>query len=83
MIQIIKSIKVRLSPNNKQLTKLFQYADCARFAYNWALNKQKENYANGGKFISDHDLRKQFTQLKKTEGYAWLNEIDKSVTAHS
>ena len=24
---MIKSIKVRLNPNNKQLTKLFQYAD--------------------------------------------------------
>ena len=65
-----------LIPNNKQKTKLFQYANTARFAYNWALSREQENYKNGGKFISDGDLRKEFTQLKKTDEYAWLNEID-------
>lgn len=73
---MIKTIRVMLVPNNKQKTKLFQYANTARFAYNWALGKEQENYKNGGKFISDGDLRKEFTQLKKTEEYAWLNEID-------
>ena len=65
-----------LLPNNKQKTKLFQYANTARFAYNWALGREQENYKNGGKFISDGELRKEFTQLKKTDEYAWLNEID-------
>ena len=65
-----------LLPNNKQKTKLFQYADTARFAYNWVLDREQENYKNGGKFISDGELRKEFTQLKKTDEYAWLNEID-------
>ena len=69
-----------LIPNNKQRTKLFQYANTARFAYNWALGKEQENYKNGGKFISDSELRKEFTQLKKTEGYAWLNKISNNVT---
>ena len=73
---MIKLIRVMLLPNNKQKTKLFQYANTARFAYNWALSREQENYKNGGKFISDGDLRKEFTQLKKTEEYAWLNEID-------
>lgn len=69
-----------LIPNNKQKTKLFQYANIARFAYNWALGRERENYKNGGKFISDGDLRKEFTQLKKTEEYSWLNEISNNVT---
>lgn len=73
---MIKTIRVMLLPNNKQKTKLFQYANTARFAYNWALGREQENYKNGGKFISDRDLRKEFTQLKKTEEYAWLNDID-------
>ena len=73
---MIKTIRVMLIPNNKQKTKLFQYANTARFAYNWALGREQENYKNGGKFISDGDLRKEFTKLKKTEGYAWLNAID-------
>lgn len=77
---MIKTIRVMLIPNNKQKTKLFQYANTARFAYNWALGREKENYNSGGKFISDGDLRKEFTQLKKTEEYSWLNEISNNVT---
>ena len=77
---MIKSIKIMLIPNNKQKTKLFQYSGASRFAYNWTLARQKENYANGGKFISDNDLRKEFTQLKKTNEYAWLNDISNNVT---
>ena len=77
---MIKTIRVMLIPNNKQKTKLFQYANTARFAYNWALGREQENYKNGGKFISDGDLRKEFTQLKKTEEYSWLNNIFNNVT---
>ena len=77
---MIKSIKVRLDPNNKQLTKLFQYAGCARFAYNWAIMREQENYEQGNKFLSDSKLRKEFTQLKKLQEYKWLNEISNNVT---
>ena len=77
---MIKTIRVMLVPNNKQKTKLFQYANAARFAYNWALGREKENYKNDGKFLSDVYLRKEFTKLKKTDKYAWLNEIDCDVT---
>ena len=77
---MIKSIKVRLNPNNKQLTKLFQYAGCARFAYNWAIAREQENYKQGNKFLSDGELRKEFTQLKKQSEYKWLNEVSNNVT---
>lgn len=69
-----------LLPNNKQKTKLFQYANAARYAYNWALAREQENYKNGGKFIFDGELRKEFTQLKKTSEYTWLNNISNNVT---
>ncbi len=69
-----------LLPNNKQKTKLFQYANAARFAYNWALGREQENDKNGGKFISDGDLRKEFTQLKKTDECSWVNNISNNVT---
>ena len=73
---MIKVIRVMLIPNNKQKSKLFQYANTARFAYNWALAKEQENYKNGGKFISDADLRKEFTKLKQIFEYSWLKEIN-------
>ena len=80
--KMIKTIRVMLIPNNKQNTKLFRYANTARFAYNWALGREKENYKNGGKFLSDSDLRKEFTQLKKTEEYSWLNEVSNMLVMH-
>lgn len=66
MIKVIKTFKIKLKPNNKQKTKMFQFAGAKRFAYNWALGKEQENHKNGGKFIQDTMLRKEFTQLKKT-----------------
>ena len=80
---MIKSVKVMLLPNNKQKTKLFKYADTARFAYNWAIAREQENYKNGGKFICNGDLRKEFTQLKKTEDYKWLRDISNNVCKHA
>lgn len=77
---MIKGIKVQLKPNNKQTTKLFQSAGVSRFAYNWALGKQQENYRNGGKFIDENDLRKEFTKLKQTEEYKWLNDYSNNIT---
>ena len=77
---MIKTIKVQLRPNNKQSTKLFQYAGCSRFAYNWTLAREQENYELDGKFLSDNELRKEFTQLKKQGDYKWLNKISNNVT---
>ena len=76
----IKSIKVRLKPNNKQLTKLFQYAGCARFAYNWAIAREEDNYKQGNKFLSDNELRKEFIRLKRLQEYKWLNGVSNNVT---
>ena len=50
---MVKAIKVMLIPNNVQKTKMFQYAGASRFAYNWALAREIENYEKGGKFLSD------------------------------
>ena len=77
---MIKSIKVQLNPNNKQLTKLFEYVGCSRFAYNWAIAREQENYKQGNKFLSDNELRKEFTQLKKHKEYQWLSKISNNVT---
>lgn len=68
-----------LKPNNKQISKLFQSAGVSRFAYNWTLGRQKENYNNGGKFLSDNELRKEFTILKKQDEYKWLNEYSNNI----
>ena len=76
---MIKTYKIMLQPNNKQKTKMFNMAGTARFAYNWCLDKQQTNYKNGGKFMNDSELRKEFTILKKQGEYKWLNNISTNV----
>ena len=77
---MIKSLKVMLIPNSIQNTKMFQYAGAARFAYNWALSREQENHEKGGKFIPDTELRKEFTRLRNSDEYAWLQNISNNVT---
>lgn len=75
---MILTKKVRLYPTEIQEKKLLQCVGTARFIYNWTLARQEENYKNGGKFIKDGDLRKEITQLKKSE-LSWLNEVSNNV----
>ena len=77
---MVKAVRVMLKPNNVQQTKMFQYAGAARFAYNWALAKEKDNYEKGGRFISDSELRKEFTRLRNSAEYAWLQNVSNNVT---
>ena len=77
---MIKSIKIRLLPNNKQRTKLFQFAGAARFAYNWALDRQMTNFREGHKLQSDYDLRKEFTILRNSGEKPWLLDVSNNVT---
>ena len=73
-----KGFKIQIFPNKKQQELMFKSFNCCRFAYNWALEKQEENYKNGGKFIPDGVLRKEITQLKKNE-LSWLNKVSNNV----
>lgn len=75
---MILAKKVRLYPTKEQEQKLWQSVGAARFIYNYTLAKQEENHRNGGKFISDGTIRKELTQLKKSE-LTWLNEVSNNV----
>ena len=66
-------------PNNKQKTRLFQFAGTARFAYNWALEEEQKNHEAGNKFLSANELRKRFTQFKQQDKYKWLYTISNNV----
>ena len=75
---MILAKKIRLYPTKEQEQKMWQSVGTARFIYNWTLSKQEETYKNGGKFIKDTDLRKELTQLKKSE-LSWLHEVSNNV----
>ena len=71
----MKTYKVKLKLNNKQKTRLFRNASVSRFIYNLTLEMQETNYKNGGKFLSDCEVRKVITIRKKDE-LVWLYEYD-------
>lgn len=75
---MILTYKTRLEPNNKQAQKFKQFAGAARYAYNWALAKEKEAYELGNGFIGDNELRKLFTKHKADK--AWLYTVSNEVT---
>ena len=75
---MIKSIKVMLLPNNKQFTKLVETANAARHAYNWTIALQMKYFKETGKYLSDSDARKQFTQYKQEN--QWLYNVSNNAT---
>lgn len=71
--------RIRLKPTADQEKQLWQSAGTARWTYNWTLGRQKENAEKGNKFLSDNELRKEITQLKKQAEYKWLNEVSNNI----
>lgn len=77
---MILAKKVRLKPTPEQERQLWRSVGTARWAYNWTLARQEENYRICGEFLRDGVLRKELTRLKKTEEYTWLYDVSNNVT---
>jgi putative transposase len=71
--------KIRIFPNETQERKLWQSAGTARFIFNWTLARQEENNEQGKPFLSNNELRKEITKLKKTNEFQWLKEVSNNV----
>ena len=67
-----------LIPNHVQNTKMFQYAGAARFAYNWALAREKENYEKvqliSNELIANGD---PVYKLSKSEDWSIVIPVEK------
>lgn len=72
---MIKAYKYRLCPNGEQRIFFEKSFGCARYVYNWALNKRIEAYQQRKERISCVDLCKMLTHLKKEEDKLWLSEV--------
>ncbi len=67
-----KGIKIRLYPNDNQISMLNKIFGHARFVYNFFLNYSKEN-----KNYKYTDWSKKLTELKNSEDTCFLREADK------
>jgi putative transposase len=80
-VEIRRAYKVELDPNNEQRTALRCAAGCARWAYNWGLERKIEAYRTTGKSLSAIDLHKELNVLKKLPieegGVPWMYSVSK------
>jgi putative transposase len=67
-----KAVQVRLYPSEQQQTQLAQAFGCARWWWNYALNKSIEVYKQTGKGLGRAALNSLLPALKKAEDTCWL-----------
>ena len=70
-----RAYKYKIKPTYKQQYQLLQTFGCARFIYNWGLDKKTKAWTNEHKSITYFELAKELTQLKQTEEYKWLKDV--------
>ena len=73
---IRKTYRYRIYPNRKQQELLEKHFGCARFVYNWGLERKIKAYQENRKRLTFFDLGKELTKLKKEKDYQWLNEVN-------
>ncbi len=69
-----KAVKVRIYPTPEQEKLLAQHFGCARWWWNYALNKSIETYKETGKGLGRSALNALLPKLKKAEETIWLAE---------
>jgi putative transposase len=72
----MKSIKIRLELNNKQVTYALQHCGVARHAWNWGLSICKTALANNKPVPSAIELHKLLVKDVKSE-HAWYYDVSK------
>ena len=73
---MLKSYKYKLKPSDEQIVLLNKHFGSIRFVYNFFLNERKKEYETNKQSLNYSDNSKSLTELKKQEGYIWLNEIN-------
>ncbi|MBD1806768.1 IS200/IS605 family element transposase accessory protein TnpB [Microcoleus sp. FACHB-SPT15] len=71
---LLQAVKVRLYPTTEQQVLLSQHFGCARWWWNYALNKSIETYKETGKSLGQSALNSFLPKLKKSEETIWLSE---------
>jgi putative transposase len=69
-----KVVKVRIYPTSEQQIQLAQAFGCARWWWNYALNKSIETYKDTGKGLSQSALNALIPKLKKALETQWLGD---------
>ncbi|WP_236655073.1 transposase [Burkholderia pyrrocinia] len=74
-MDVKRAYRFRFYPTPEQAVTLARTFGCARFAYNHMLRRRTEAWYQRQERMGYHETSAALTALKKTDGYAWLNEV--------
>lgn len=74
---IIKSVKFKLYPDEKQKNLIEKTFGATRFIYNYFLRRRQDAYKENKETLNFFKCSLELTQLKKQKEYLWLNEISR------
>ena len=74
-MEIKRAYKFRFHPTPGQEVILAKTFGCARFAYNYMLRQRTDAWFQRQEKVGYHETSAMLTALKKTEEFAWLNEV--------
>ena len=71
---MLKAYKYRIYPNTIQRRSFGDHFGCARWVYNWALEKRKSHHEKTGETMSRRELQDELVGLKKDKD--WLRQVN-------
>ena len=73
---MLKAYKYRIYPNNIQKVLLAKHFGCARYIYNYGLERKIKAYSETKKSLSRFTIQADLPKLKKTDETKWLSEVN-------
>ena len=73
---MLKAFKYRLYPTKTQEVLLVKHFGCARYIYNYGLERKIKTYSETKKSISRFTIQADLPKLKKAEATKWLSEVN-------
>lgn len=73
---MLKAYRYRLYPTQTQEVLLTKHFGCARYIYNYGLERKIKYYSETKKSISRFTIQADLPKLKKSEATKWLSEVN-------
>ena len=75
-MKINKTFRYRIYPTEDQKVLLAKHFGAKRFVYNFFLDERKKTYLESKKSLNYYDNAKRLTEIKHSEEYIWMKEIN-------
>ena len=73
---MLKAYEYRIYPNKEQKEQIAKHIGCARWIYNYALERKISAWTKDKKNLSRFDIQADLPNLKKAEDTKWLKEVN-------